>query len=44
MMLNTANDAELSSRQKLSRTAQTVNRECGLTAPIGGGSGDLGDW
>jgi hypothetical protein len=28
-------------RQKLSRAANHVNRECGLTALIGGGSGEL---
>jgi len=32
-------------RQKMSRAAVTVNRECGFTASIGGGSGGwLGDW
>ena len=29
-------------REKLSRAAKSVNRECGLIAPIGVGSGDLG--
>jgi hypothetical protein len=28
-------------RQKLSRAAVTVIRNCGFTAPIGGGSGEL---
>jgi hypothetical protein len=32
-------------RQKLSRAAKSVNRECGTEYVIGGGSGELlGDW
>jgi hypothetical protein len=33
--------AQSAERQKLSRAAQTVNRECGLAVLIGGGSGEL---
>jgi hypothetical protein len=31
----------LAQRQKLSRAAKTVNRECGTESVIGGGSGEL---
>jgi hypothetical protein len=33
--------AQSAERQKLSRAAQSVNRECGTESVIGGGSGEL---